>query len=286
MKKIIFSAAILIFWSFLSQAQYASNIDFSAGFGFETLSPKQLPLSQYQTLFPESELLKIDYQGFNEDPLYFNYNSDVLLNLLWGFKIGQGSKLEQVLRFGVTYSGTTVYSNSFKKTITIPYDTLNSTRTGNQTFIDSVYKEYTTINVSQERIGLDVSYIIKSNPSNRLVFYSGGGAVLGLSVNARASIKQNSYSYFATVDDDYYQNRARSNDDNKSEVFNLSNNFWAQLYVPIGLDFRLSNVNPFWQRMHIYSELRPNMQLVLIEGFDPSIDLSFGWAVFGSRFEF
>ena len=286
MRKTLFCIAVLVSCTILGQAQNSNNLDFSGGIGFQGSSPKELSLAEYREAFPQSELLKQDYSGYYDQPYYYNYSGGLLLNFLWGVKIGEGANNEQRLRIGISYSGATTYSNNFEKTVTTPYDTLISTVTGNQTFVDSVYQDYLNINLSQDQIGLDVSYIIKSNPNNRLVFYSGGGAVLGLAVNSRANIYQNSNSYFSNDNGDYYPYAERYSDNGKSEVHNLASTFWAQLYVPIGLDFRLSKKNAFWQRMHIYSELRPNMQLAMVEGFDPTINLSFGWAVFGTRFEF
>ena len=284
----------MIFSAFLfsaivqAQSTYQSKLDFSFASGFQSSSPKQLSLEEYRSLLPQSELLKQDFlnNGNNYYYDYYYFTAAPLLNFLWSYQIAVNPSFEQRLRIGVTYSGSTSVQSSFTNQTNTPYDTLTSSQTGGQTYVDSVYSEYLNVDYSQDQIGLDISYLLKSNPNARWGFYTGIGAVLGVSVNSEAYLWQNSYSYYTNSTGEFYPYNEDYYDNGKSETYSLGSTFFGQIYLPIGVDFRLSKKNEFWKRMHLYTEMRPNMQIVTVEGLDTSVLLSYGWAAFGVRFEF
>ncbi|MGB0807307.1 MAG: hypothetical protein ACPGRC_11500 [Salibacteraceae bacterium] len=35
-------------------------------------------------------------------------------------------------------------------------------------------------------------------------------------------------------------------------------------YIPLGLDFRIANKSEFWQRVHLFYEMRPSLEMISI----------------------
>lgn len=286
MKKTIVLLCAFGFTSAFAQNYEPGKLDFSVGFGARSSSSTSLTLEDCRALFPDSGLLKGDYSSYAYPTYYFNASS--MVNLLWGIRLKQNDGYEQRLRVGVTFSGLTPTYASFYNENSFAYDTLTSARTGDVTYVDSVYSENLFLNISQKQVGLDVAYLIKSNQNGRWSFYGGAGLEVGAIINVEANISQSSYSYYSNDLGNYYQNDLLygNNTNNTSEVERLDGGFYAMLYLPVGLDLRLSMKNAFWKKMHLYTEFRPSIQYSNTSLTNQDINLGMGFAVFGIRTDF
>lgn len=269
-----------------AQTYQPGKIDFSVGFGFRTTDAQLATLDDYRALFPNSTLLQGDFQSYGYPDYYFN--STGMVSVLWGIQLKQNEGFEQRLRAGLTFSGTTPAYGSFYNETKFAYDTLTSSQTGEVTYVDSVFTESLYINTTQTQVGLDVAYLIKANQNGRWCFYGGVGIEIGAMLNAKATITRSDYSYYTNGAGNFYENNGwyGYNGDYDTEVQQLGGGFYTQLYLPVGLDLRLSMKNAFWRRMHLYSELRPSIGYTNSELTSNALQLSIGYSVFGVRADF
>jgi hypothetical protein len=283
-KQLVFLFAIGISTAYAQNYQ-PGKIDLSVGFGFRNTYDKNRNLDDYRTLFPNSELLK---GNFNSSYPQNYYSNSFMLNVLWGIQLKQNEGFEQRLRAGFTFSGITpTYSNYFNSA-NFAFDTLTSSRTGSVTYVDSVFTENLFINTTQKQVGLDVAYLLRANQNGRWSFYGGVGVEVGALLQVEANISRSSYSYYSNDDGNYYSNNLWDEHRNsrQSEVHRLDGGFYGLVYLPVGLDFRFSMIKPFWRRMHLYTELRPSVGYSTSELTSQPVQLSVGYTVLGLRAEF
>ena len=250
-------------------------------------------IEDFRKLFPESQVLPENLDGFStNDAYYYNYNPGYAMSALLGIqfkdKNGSGLKPNPFLRLGVTYVLSQSLATSAYKSTSTPYDTLTSSD-GTKYPLDSVNYTNYYMNYGAQQIRLDGSLIYRTNPSARWSIYSGIGLMAGISLNAKTQITYYEYDYFEVdasspvgfyepynpFDDDEYQSESTIND----------MNFSFATYLPVGLDFRISNNNEFWKRIHLFVETRPFINFIVIPelrtlvspGFQSGFGIKVNW---------
>ena len=284
MKKIAF-VVCLISSSLIAQAQNISfgKVDLSIGLGGISYSTSSKSLADYRALLPNSAILSKDYSDFVGSN-YQSYQYSTMLSILYGLRLGNSTeKLEHRMRVGFSYSNIYSGSSSYYKQTTTPYDTLTSSRTGEQTVIDSINSQNLYMDLSQDMLSLDISYIIRANPNGRWSFYTGLGLELGVGINTRANIYSSEYNY---ANGPFYFDINNDENSFESESYSLDPSYSVNLYLPIGLDFRLSKSNEFWKRAHLYTELRPGVRCLVDAAGDTQTFVNLGFSALGLRFEF
>jgi hypothetical protein len=264
MKKILFSIALLSWGS--SQAQlgfegiYLQNGAFyGAGKG---------SVSDFQTLAPQSVLLQQDlsaYQGYPVMNFTFPGQSQ---SLSVGLKM---AKLPNAtLRLGLMHTNqqnALAIGGSFTETFRI--DTLTSSQTGEQIFVDSFSTHSYNASYSQEQLRLDASLLFRYNADKRWSFYGGIGANFGLSYNAQTNVNQYVSPYgsgygYGLFNDMVY------NGTHTQETFENIGGFGFGVYAPLGVDFQVGKKRDFWMPIHLYMELRPGFNVNQIAGLGTS----------------
>lgn len=258
-----FAAACLL--SMHSQAQMHLS-DFSVYVGANT-SGDMGSSEDFQLLAPNSTLLQNDFSSFNSYGGYEGINSNARISFMLGFdfnKSGDESKsLTPQLRIGLTYTNGISLYNSYYKDERFPYDTLTSSRTGNQTYVDSVSYEGYDMNYHSDNIMLDVSLVFRTNPEARWSFYGGVGVMGGVSVNSTTTIYHYEDAYIEQSGNGNYYGGGYYNDEysNQLETVRNENSFLISGYVPMGVDFRLGKRGELWKRTHLFFEIRPSLNI-------------------------
>lgn len=282
MKKwnILLAALLLATFTFAQDATL-KNPDFSFGSGMRGSTGLTNNYSRYQALFPNSILLQDHYlTEWNFGPT----NAD-MFNFLVGFTFKENQSYEQRLRFGITISGFTPVFLQFFQTNNFAFDTLTSARTGNSTFIDSVYREDLSLDITQGELGIDVSYLLKINHLGRWSLYGGLGLEVGTRLAGEAEITYETSASYKTAEGQgfYYSNRQSTPISSEKEFHQLNGGFYVQGYLPLGVDFRLGKEHELWQRVHLYLELRPTLRFSNADFATNTAQLSFDVAFFGIR---
>jgi hypothetical protein len=293
MKKIILSV-ILCSFSFYSNAQSQDGrLKFSAisiNLGSIANSNNYTgSLNDFQKLAPNSELLQSPIVNSNSGGYYYEYDFGAMFNVNAYFDIsdknGEKSKYNTKLRFGITFTDQTFFSQSAFSSESFRVDTLTSSRDGNTFFVDSVQNENYSMSYGSDQLLFDVAYIIGSNTQNRLSIYGGLGVSLGFSFNASTEISFSKDNYFVSGAT-YASNSNLFNDlDFKEENFANDGGFSAMLSVPFGLEFRLSKRDNAWGKSRLFVEGRPGITYLDIPELESRFITSAIWG-FGFKYDF
>lgn len=286
MKNTILTIALCLGLVTSAQQEDFGNVDFSFSGGFMGNTSQGLTLEEYRSFHPNSPILNKDLSNLsNSNDTY--YNTSPLFNLNYGFRLKKNTNLERKIRIGISYRNYSSDNNGYYYSDSNPYDTLTSSQSGEEFYIDSSYTESLFFESYGQQLGLDFAYLFYTNPNGRWSFYTGFGAELGIGFNNKLNIVQTSYSgtsynsnYYAPYINDYETNFY------EEETYNQNNTYYGRLYAPIGLDFRISKKHEFWKRMHLYTEFKPMVEIKSNELKDVQFNPGFGWSTFGLRFEF
>lgn len=283
--------ASICFTSVFSQEQTPAPLETGKynlylGFGMRTSDSEYLTLSQIQQLLPQSELLPGDVSTYGTDSYYDQQNYGTMVNLLFGIRLKESKTFEQGLRIGVTYSNSQSFSSNYNYRVETPYDTLTSSQTGLPFYVDSVNSKNIYVSSSQDIVTLDLSYILRLNAKGRVSFFTGLGVEVGAIINPRYTIQSSENVYYTSQYNVGYQNYNIFDGDYQTESFRTDGGFFGQVYLPLGIDFRIAKLNPFWSNIHVYTECRPAIQYSKLEGRSGVTQTNFGVAFVGARFEF
>ena len=280
MKRFILSLALLSWGS--SQAQlsfegiYLQNGAFyGAGKG---------SLSNFQALAPQSVLLQQDLSAYQSYPvMYFNFPGQ-------SQSISVGLKMAKLpnatLRLGLMHTNqgnALAVGGSYTETFRI--DTLTSSQSGEQFFVDSFSTHSYNASYSQEQLRLDASLLFRYNADKRWSFYGGIGANFGLSYNGQTSVNQyvspygSGYGYGYNLFNDMVHNGTHT-----QETFENKGGFGFGVYAPLGVDFQVGKKRDFWMPIHLYMELRPGFNVNQIAGLGTSFSAG-NFSNVGLRFQ-
>jgi hypothetical protein len=279
MKKLLLSLALISWGS--SQAQlsiegvYLQNgAFFGAGKG---------SFSDFQTLAPQSVFLQQDLSAYQTYPLMnFNFPGQSQ-SLSVGLKM---AKLPNAtLRLGLMHTNQrNALSAGGSYTETFRIDTLTSSQTGEQIFVDSFSTHSYNASYSQEQLRLDASLLFRYNANKRWSFYGGIGANFGLSYNAETRIDQRVSPYgnssaYGLFNDIYYDAGT-----SEQETYENKGGFGFGVYAPLGIDFQVGKKRDFWMPIHLYLELRPGVNVNQIAGLGTSFSAG-NFSNIGLRFQ-
>jgi hypothetical protein len=279
MKKVTLLAALVFSTAAFSQKIKISEIHISNGSG--SMGTQDGNLTDFAKLAPNSAILGMDlsqltpysYMYFNGFRMNSGSNSTSLqLGLQCAkmpkitFRVG----LTHVSNFGLlsAHGGFTEYA---------PYDTLTSSQTGQQTFLDSSHTKSYDMNYSNQQIRLDGAMIFRMFPEKRWSLHTGLGASIGMSYRATTSLRYWESSSINSNNGGYY------NESGKNETFQNKNSLGAALYIPLGVDFCIGKKREFWMPFHLYAESRPSLNINSINGigttFCPGMSSALGLRV-------
>jgi hypothetical protein len=281
MKKLLFSISLLS--AGVIQAQVSIQelyLQSGAFFG-----QGQGKLTDFQTLAPQSSILQQDLSAYQVYPqMYFRLPSQAQsLNI--GLKLGKIPSA--TLRLGIMHinqNNALSTGGSYSETFRI--DTLTSSQTGDQYFVDSFSTHSYNANYAQEQLRIDAALIFRFKDENRWSFYAGIGANFGLSYNATTSIRHRVSPYgdafgYGMFNDIVYGDIGTQ----EVETFENKGGYGIGLYAPLGIDFQLGKKREFWKPMHLYMELRPGFNVNQIAGLGSNFSVG-NFSNLGLRFKF
>jgi hypothetical protein len=265
--------------NFSSQAQEGSKkmriSEFHLQNGMGINSTQNLTLSDFQNLAPNSILLQNDLSGFNSNAYgmyngYYSYGPGIFArNRMLNTSSYQSLQLgitfkdnpNPIWRIGISHGSTSTLSSGYSKDFVTRFDTLTSSQTGEEFYVDSVRTKNYFMQYNAEQLHLETSLIYRTNPEARWSLYAGIGASFGFSYNAETNINYNSYRYISGVSS---STTSSSDDESESESFTNKSNFSTSLFLPMGINFRMGKNKEFWKRLHMYYEMKPAINITSI----------------------
>ena len=228
--------------------------------GFQYYPAETTSLEDFRKLAPNSILLKEDLPSYNSFGYYNGRGNFSSVQLGLTFK----NHPNALLRVGLSNMGVSGLQNSYSKQEYFPYDTLTSSLTGEQTFIDSVSSQSYFMNHSSRQIRLDAALIFRTDASARWSLFAGIGASLGVNYNATTYISYYTNNYINNQNGNSYYNGYSNNGSEKTETFTTKNYLTTTAYIPMGVDFRIGKNQAFWKRLHLYYEIKPSISMTQI----------------------
>ncbi|UTW67480.1 hypothetical protein KFE94_05040 [bacterium SCSIO 12643] len=219
-------------------------------------------VNDFYALAPNSQLLPGSLNGYKTYGSSNNggFTSSILLGFQFLNKDQNEYKANPLLRVGVTFkSGDVISASIFKETRTT-IDTLISQSNGQKYPLDSISYEAYGLNYHSQQIKLDASLIFRTNPKSRWYLFGGFGGTIGTSINNKTTINYHQFNYSSPENEDvlFLPNNPR-NHNSQNESFVNQNSMVYSIYVPLGVDFRISNNNEFWKRIHLFYEMQPTI---------------------------
>ncbi|MDX1650910.1 MAG: hypothetical protein R3277_00340 [Brumimicrobium sp.] len=247
--------------------------------------------TDFKSLFPESTILMNNPEAFNNTPEIFSpYVASSGVSILAGFQLGNSSedqgKGKKTLRLGLTYGRSNILSDwSYSETWS-PYDTLTGQNSSNVYYLDSVRSRSVNGDYFVETIGLNASLIFRTNSASRWTAYGGLGLSIGTSFNAITSLNYREYEYTALRGHSREQASETSYTENAfvQEQKRNKGSLNGSLFIPLGIDFRLSESSEFWSMVHIFAEIQPGIRFQHIPEINRSVTQIFNANNLGLRF--
>jgi hypothetical protein len=281
MKKILFSIALLSLGT--AQAQISINEIYLQSGSF--FGQNKGSLADFQTLAPGSSILQQDLSAYQTYPQMFFNLPGQSQSLSVG--LGLGKMPNATLRLGLMHtSQNNALATGGSYTETFRVDTLTSSQSGEQYFVDSFSTHSFNANYAQEQLRIDASLLFRYNADKRWSFFGGIGANFGLSYNAATTVHHRVSPYgdgfgYGMFNDIFMGSGAN----HEQEVFENKGGFGLGVYAPLGIDFQIGKKREFWKPMHLYMELRPGFNINQIAGLGTTFSAG-NFSNVGLRFQF
>jgi len=240
-------------------------------------------ITDFAALAPGSSILMKDFSTYESSMGYYNFNYPFGMGMqntssFQSLQVGLSlPKCQGTLRLGISNFSNQLMSayGSYYESHVV--DTLISSQNGSMTFVDSTISRNVFGNYNNQQIRIDAAYVWEMNAGERWAFSAGAGMSFGLSYQSQTSLNfaeyTNSYEGYGS----YVSNQTTTLE---SETYKNPMAWGANIYVPLGINFRLGTKRAFWKPWMIYSELRPQLSFNSIPNsgvkFSPGIGSASG----------
>jgi len=241
--------------------------------------------SDFQQLAPKMTLTENDLIGFSNSNGYIeNAGFSFSANIILAKPSSENTPLfNPEFRFGVSFQQADVLNQTYHRRDEYRVDTLQSSRSGEEFYVDSIQNQQYSLSYVQQQVMLDGDVIISTDPQKRWKFYAGVGLSLGLSVSPRTEIASISYSYIDgrgnEIEDLDYQNEGNL------ERYSNKGGFFGRVYLPLGIDFTLGKRKESLKKYHLFVESRQSLNFQSVPELSPMTTLSSSGGI-GLRYNF
>lgn len=219
--------------------------------------PDRIALSDFQKLAPGSALLASDFSGYNSSG-YYHYKDMNQLQVSAGLRNTRKAH-GAVYRFGFSAGSGQHAEASYNRYRTFLTDTLISPRTGNTVYVDSISSKQYGFASRAMLLQIDLSAIWRSRNPNKLTLFGGVGFSGGVSLWSETDLGFTEYSDVRGAGM-YYSGMRSSSFSKVSEQFSGKQHSIMAVYLPFGIDYRLSKKHSFWKDLHLFQETRLRLQ--------------------------
>lgn len=265
-------------------------VGFSARIGTFTNSPDVgEPISSFQKLAPNSRLAFSNLDGFRQNR--FTVTSVNAPTIAMNAHLMKSNKEERARKFnseftiGLSYTAIELLTSSYSREETIRVDTLQSTRTGEDIFIDSIVNEFFNYRYQQDLLYLNIGASISTDFLNRWKFSVGAETSIGYVLKAKTFLSRSQYSRFESSNNDFV--RESFNDELEFEVEEVNNEsgISTRVTLPAVLSFRLSKeADRRLSQCMLALESRPSFAFYNIPELDSDFYFTYNWSV-GIRYD-
>ena len=269
-----------------------SSIEFSrmSYFGESSL----MTVQDFQNLALNNNLPEIDFTGLQSMGYPFGSRLNGF-NAALGFDLYNKSGVQPwgkpILRLGLSFMNSDFNSLNYYRQDRFAYDTLYTTFQGNTSAfpVDSVAYQYKSISASANRLRLNASVLWRTNPEKRWSFYAGIGLGIGVSLSSKINVydyQGSSLEYQSSYGTSSMQGMYKSPMGFGSyESIRGRTWFDMNVFMPIGVDFRIGKKDNMWYHTHLFFEASPMIWLSKASGVQIQTNMGYS-GTFGLRIKF
>ena len=253
--------------------------------------------SDFQKIAPDIDFSQFNFQGFANPRAYHAMEAETFSMALlidWRHKDNSPRLGNPKLRVGFAYSSGFYTPHQFVRSSRTPYDTVQVIVGGETTPYprDSVYTESYRFDNWSRRLRMHASILWQTNPEKRWSLFSGVGLGFGVSIYSEIEhYFSSSYSIETQTSPNqslfqgYFLNEPSGYIANSGSLSQGARWIDANIFVPIGLDFRLSKKENLFKKMHLIAEITPMLYMNKVPGIRMKVNGTLG-ANFGLRYNF
>ncbi|GEM_PF-3009427 len=269
MKSIITLLAISLLLSAQSTAQQneiqrntwrLSNVYLSTG--INSFKGRAADISELRLLAPSSSILQSDLSDYSGIAIYYSLPyAD--FGAAAGFRMRQAGDKKHIkgpeFRVGINMGTAGLLYSSFYKEERVPVDTLYSGRTGEAFPVDSVSYRSVSIDLLRKYLSADFSVIFRSKNLLGFSLFAGLGIRSGYSYENQLRVRSNSSSRLESIAPFNGQEVFAFHPSEykvDEESFPVANSFSFALYIPAGVNVRLSSRSAVLSRVNLFYEMQ------------------------------
>ncbi len=162
------------------------------------------------------------------------------------------------LRLGLFATAPLNMRASYDRVARVPIDTLASAHTGAIYLIDSMHWGHYQISFQYRILAVQAALIWRM--PTRFSLYGGIGMGAGLIHNTRTEIHHTAGHFFSPGYGPPDGRPASGREQEAAEWHPDGTGLWLQWHIPLGVDFLLHRMHPFWRRIHLFSEVDPQLR--------------------------
>jgi hypothetical protein len=185
---------------------------------------------------------------------------------------------------GVTLGiGTGPFSGtSWSRYNEFPYDTLISSQTGQQYFIDSINWKYQSKEYTASAVMIGLKIMLQTTLQKRWSMSFGGAVRYGFSYDRKVTATRGESSYYESITPYYSQTMYSGSSESQSTKGPASSLFWVS--APVEVNYRLGK-RKHWQYMSLAIEGSIGSRTYWISGYGSATSLTYSAAV-GLKYNF
>lgn len=232
--------------------------------------------SIFQQAVPSSALAYSDLTGYSNTSGYAIYYTNAG-NASEGISLNLHLRCQKKfgeLRAGLTHTNVNIASQYYSRSSSTITDT-TTLPGGDIIYTDSVNQSYYRYNWNSDLITVHLGWVVHTSPRRLTNLYTGIGFSAGMGFNGIYNAEYQNYSqkYYESQSTGGYMGTAGDMEEiaHIQEAFKApSFTFWS-VYVPVGINIRLSRRQNFWGHSAFYFEYQGAVQFVSPAGVNSKI---------------
>lgn len=245
----------------------------SGGTGFSSNSKT---LEDFKLLATGSPILSQNLNTYSRQGSNSNPGSLVVMG--FGLQKQHSKHNAPIFRIALSYGSGISSDLSYAKSTLFRVDTLTSSQTGKQYFIDSQQVQQIRMQQNTQILQLDVSAIWRTHNPNKFKLFAGIGIVGGKTINRETSVFYGTYAAVGQYNPymgRYGMGGPYSSGSGSVESYKNSNQTAYGVYIPFGVDYQLSKKPGLLKHFSLFTEVRYRIQVLQTNSNSSSLNANF-----------
>lgn len=252
--------------------------DFQVTIGTSNMGMTRMTETELKSLLPiDSEHLFYLDQDNSRSPLENGVSNSFGASVMLRFKEESVVRTNPRVRLGFMHHSFTDRQFHIYQEDVFRIDTLVSSQTGEETYIDSISRSSMNAEYRTQQLRFDASMVFSTAAHSRFSVYTGIGVTLGLSFNNRTHV-----NLYESLTEQGLVHESVDDHENGT-IYNNQGGASYSCYLPLGIEYLLSEEHELWNSISLLLELRPSMDVIEIPELktyvEGDVQLLFGFRI-------